>query len=871
MSIFGLKRATFLAAALILAGCDTSGGSSTSGSGGIGGGSGSGGSGSSGRLVTCAAMSTDIISAPAHHTGDINALNSIAPSNRGARAAQSGAWSDAATWGGSIPTSGAVVIPAGIGVILDTQLSQNLTSVRVDGCLEFARASNTRLRTDLLYVAPGGELWIGSPANPISANVTAEVIFPATGKINASTDPRLLGKGLVSASKATIAGALKTSKVKTANAPLAGATTLSLASAPTGWNVGDRLVLTGTHLTRFRGVNGVNRAENPEDEELTITAINGASVTVSPALRFNHDTPRASFQPYLVNFTRNVRLATENGSGKGPSERGHSMFMSPQTIVQGAMFDEMGRTDKSVRAFDATSVASITPDTNVKGRYPIHLHKAGFSSSAAPVLRNIAVWRSPGWGAAQHSTRAFFLDNAVYDAFGSGFVAESGDERGAWVGNIAIKSEGVAELVKDGASVIAFDLGRTGDGYWLQGRLLRLHRNVAAGMGAGMGFVYMHRGTDIADPEPITGDEVLRPASMRFVGQSIDKPVIQQFTQNEVFASNIGFHVVKTGPKQPHDVRTVLDDFTAWEVKTGIEMTYTSHYTVLNADICGTSAGNSAIGIDLGKNTYDLSVANSRIENFDVGINFAHVWTSTFAPAAFYVVAGNSLQNIRVANYQNNDANDLILASTPATKPASVVFNWGSSIPFWNSANGFRNFPITGTKTDTAGSVSYPVGNGDQDIDIPVITAALDANGYHTLNTGERIITIPEFISDRITGELQLQTFLIEIDPAFDVSSYRNNGALNPAGAAPNANADTAIAQRNSITTINVLANDSSPAGGLRIIGMTAPRNGYTEINSNGRIAYSPYPGAPASDAFSYWVMAADGKAAKADVSVTIQ
>lgn len=823
-------------------------------------------------LVSCATMSTDIIALHAHHAADIAAVNTIAPSDRGARAVRSGAWSDAATWGGTVPSAGAVVIPAGVGVIVDARLSSTLDSVRVDGCLEFARNANTRLRTDLLYIAQGGEIWIGSPNAPIAPGVTAEIAFPRTGAIDVSTDPNLLGKGFVSASKTNIHGAAKTTKVRAATAPLKGATTIALSSAPSGWQVGDRVVLTGTYRVKFTvDANGIRRFINPQDEELTITAINGSSVTVTPALQFDHDGPYADLTPYLANFSRNVRIYTENAGSAPVHERGHTMFMSPQTVIRSAEFDDLGRTDKSRRAFAAGSITPPLPDSNFKGRYPLHLHRAGGpGTTLAADVRNVAVWGSPGWGIAQHSGVALLHDNAVYNAFGSSFVAESGDERGAWVSNIAIKSEGVAEIVKDGASVHAFDLARTGDGYWFQGRLLRIHDNIAAGMHGGNGFVFMNRGSDITDPTPIAPDMALQRASFRFVNQPIVEPNIQQFTDNEAFACKHGYHVTKPGPNQTHDSRSVIDGFTAWETEIGVQLTYVSGYLVKNARLIGSRNAYSWRGVDFAKNTYDLGVVDSRIEGFDYGVFFSHDWNTTFGPAAYYISANNKFSNIRKIALQNADANDAIMSGPAPAAPSALTFSWGANLPLWPEPNtGY--LLISGDKSDGAGTVPFPMVSGRYRLSKAGLTNMLAKYGYYTLADGRKVGVGLEHFSNRVTGEIELASYDFEINTnVFKLDAFQDNGLLDLNTPAPKAANDSAIVQRNGSVVINATANDGA-GGPFDIVGLTPARYGAAEITANGDILYAPYPRFTGTDSFHYWVRSSAGRVAKAKVTVTVQ
>ena len=75
----------------------------------------------------------------------------------------SGDWSSASTWqGGRIPDQGSqVLIPEGMIVRLDGEVSSSLEWLRVNGELRFATDRDTELRVDTLVSAPGSRLEIG--------------------------------------------------------------------------------------------------------------------------------------------------------------------------------------------------------------------------------------------------------------------------------------------------------------------------------------------------------------------------------------------------------------------------------------------------------------------------------------------------------------------------------------------------------------------------------------------------------------------------------------------------------------------------------------------------------------------------------------
>ncbi len=828
--------------------------------------------------VACAGVRPPVTPLASQHLAALPKYDALAPAASAVRAVRSGAWSDAGTWGGKLPTTRAFV-PKGVSVVFDEPNSARLKSVRVEGCLELSNRVNNRLNTEFLYVAPGGELLAGAANAPIPANLSAEIVFPDLGPIDVKADPTLIGKGLVSTSRVRLYGALKSPRAKVSAAPRRGESVVKLVSTPNGWRVGDRVVLTGTRWIRQTTKQGVVLKSPTEDEIRFIKAISGSSVTLDSPLAFDHLSPDAAVGAYLVNYTRNIRLATENGATIAKTQRAHSMFMSTETTVEGVEFFEMGRTDKSIRAIDAAKLSSPTPTSNVKGRYPLHLHQAGFpKDDVAPVVRGVAIWGSPGWGFAQHAGNAFVFQNNAWNTFGAGFVAESGNETGAWVENTAVKAIGVDHIVKDAGDVSAFDLGRTGDGFWLQSRSIRLHKNLAVGMTGGMGFVYFHRNNDLGAALPIvpsfSANALCTPATMRFKPQPIEAPQIAQFTDNEVIASEIGFHVVKPRPIEPHDIRSMLDNFKAWEVALGVDLTYTSRYTVENSLLIASPAATDTIGVSFGMNTYDLAVANTKIVGFDYGVNLSKASTRVFTTNSRFTIAGVTFSGIKIKPLLNQDATDQILASMPAPVPASVAFKWGAG-PAIPSSNALYVY-VTGIKTDSSGQTAYPIAKDEFLVNYTNFKGLSAERGWHTLTTGGRAFVVPEFYSDRLTGEIFQTSFIAKPQAYFAWPSKlldgspADQGSLDPKAAPPSAANDSASVSANGAVVIAALANDRSNDGKLFASGYGHARNGNVAQLANGDFRYTPFPDYRGSDKFDYWVRNRQGVVSKATVTVTV-
>lgn len=829
--------------------------------------------------VACAGARPPVTPIASKHLAALPNFDRIAPVTAATKAVKSGAWSDAATWGGKAPTSRAF-IPSGVAVVFDLPDSAPLKSVRVEGCLELSNRIDTRLNAEFVYVAPGGEFLAGTQASPIPATVTAELVFPDLGPIDVKVDPTLVGKGLVAASRVRLYGALKAPRVKVAATPRRGDATIKLAAAPSGWRVGDRIVLTGTRWIQQKTNHAVVLSSPTEDEVRYVKAISGSSVTLDSPLTYDHLSPDPAVAAYLVNYSRNIRLATQNGASIAVSERAHSMFMSTETTIEGAEFFEMGRTDKSVRAIDASKLTAPKSTSNVKGRYPIHLHQSGFpADDVAPVIRGAAVWGSPGWGIGQHAGNAFLFQNNTWNTFGAGFVAESGNEIGAWVENTAIKATGVNHIVKDAGDVSAFDLGRTGDGFWLQSRSVRLHRNLAVGMTGGMGYVYFHRNNDLGSALPLipafSASTLCMPATMRFKPQPIEAPQIAQFTDNEVIASEVGFHVVKPRPIEPHDIRSMIDGFHAWEVARGVELTYTSRYTVLNSLLIGAKAATASIGVEFGMNTYDLAVANSKIAGFDYGVHLLKGATRPFTANSRYTIAGVSYSGIRKQDLLNEDPTDQILAAMPKAVPATIAFKWGAG-PVVPATSALYVY-VGGVKADSSGNTDYPIATQEFLVNYTNFKGLAAERGYHRLTSGGRALVIPEFYSDRLTGEIFQTSFVMKPNHYFAWPSKLNDGSpadqgsLDLKAGPPTARNDSASVSANGSTTIRALANDATNDGKLLAAGYAPARNGNVVQLANGDFRYTPFPDFKGADQFDYWIRNRQGVPARATVAITVR
>jgi hypothetical protein len=790
-----------------------------------------------------------------------------------------GDWSDPSTWyQGRIPGEGArVLIPEAASVTYDAASNASLFTVRVDGELAFSTTTDTRMVLDTMVVSPTGRLEIGTEANPVAAGVSAEILIADNGNIDTSWDPKLFSRGVISHGEAEIHGAGKTSFLKVASAPMAGDTTISLAEAPEGWQVGDTIVLTGTHKTGWTWTGSRVEHLESQDEEVTITAISGNTVTIDRPLEHDHDTPRDDLAAYVANMSRNVTIRSEGGEDLPVHQRGHTMFMHSQDVdVRYAAFDDLGRTDKSAPATDVNALSDVSFDSNIKARYPFHFHRTGTEDQENPALAiGNAVSGSPGWGFVHHSSHADFVENVSFDVFGAHFAAEDGDETGAWLRNLAIRAEGIGygeSVTKQSSDLPRHDNGRTGDGFFFAGRLVESAENVAAN--TTNGYVWMHRSApsnplsaNLDQPEAAYGAETIR----------LDHAPIHGFRDNEAFGTQSGVIVVKANHRQEHDVRTVLDGFLNWETSQGMDITYTSHYTIKNVDLIGTRndapVASPDFGFRVGGNTYDLVVNGIEIENFPTGVTTLnrHTFPVTDDEARTHVIdarmtdVGNAYTNFPAGRLAVLDSSDLAPGRLSFDMQGDTTISHGETLFF------------DGVKTDSLGS-RWRQSDSMDDIQRADfwrhIEPMLREDGYYETSDGRYVMIVEDFVADRATGELLKIGHVVTLamsEARLAGLGAVNNGPIDPGGPAPSALDDTAFTSAGEAVFVDVLANDSDPDGGaLRVDGIDHPDHGEVHEQEDGTLLYVPDPGFSGTDSLTYWAADEEGNFTPATLVIEV-
>lgn len=555
-------------------------------------------------------------------------------------AQQDGPWSNAATWGGVLPGTGARVhIPTGMTVVVDGMLTADHKTVRIDGTLSFRTDVDTELRTETVVGLMGSHLVLGSDNDPVEAGVTARLTFVDDGPTDLDADPGQLGKGAILMGHVTARGASKSPFHTLASGAPAGSVDVVLTEAPTGWQLGDAIVLTGTE-----------REDPTSDEVRTIVALNGSTVTLNAPLSTDHIAPRAGLFVHMANLSRNIILSSENPDIE---RRGHVMFMHTHNVdLRHVRFHQLGRTNKRVQLDDWIFPNLIADEfeagdnTNIRGRYSCHFHRGGVDPSAgAPArIEGCVAEDDPGWAFVNHSSHVDFVDNVSYNVVGGAFQTESGDEIGSFVGNLAVRTVNPDFPILDPETEpvdireITQDFAFQGDGFWFHGGGVAVRDNIASGC-SGHGFIYWTEG--------------LREVGTEFDLQNMFKVAnipngnllpgldniqswwipLAEFKGNTAYSVSKGLAAYYVHATLFEDITELTDDYlatvhstfedvTLWNVrKYGVELQNCERFTFRNLDLWN-DGGEDAVGI---LNTITVA-RESRWEQCDVaGFNIGMV------------------------------------------------------------------------------------------------------------------------------------------------------------------------------------------------------------------------------------------------------
>ena len=350
--------------------------------------------------------------------------------------------------------------------------------IEVAGTLKVSRAHDTSLRFTHLVILPGGKLDVGSQADPIPCNRKVTFIVRDV-PIDTARDPYQWGNGLVNFGHQTRVGCSKTAWVEAVGGIASGSSTVTLASPPSGWQVGDELLIPDT----------ASPAPAPRREaRVTIAALDGASITFSKSLDFAHDAiadPNGVvvLRPRVANLTRNIVIRSENPDGT----RGHTADVG-RTATWDIRYNQLiglGRTAPA--PFNDTALPRI--GTNQRGKYSEHHHHAQSVPTSADVGNVYVGHPAVKWGLVVHGTSDLLVERNIAVGYpGAGFITEDGYEvRNVFRNNMAAYSIGNA--VEAQGNVTLGCPGCEGTGFWFRGVMNTFEGNEAWNNLTGMNLI----------------------------------------------------------------------------------------------------------------------------------------------------------------------------------------------------------------------------------------------------------------------------------------------------------------------------------------------------------------------------------------------
>lgn len=323
--------------------------------------------------------------------------------------AASSRWSDPATWGGSLPGDGAVVvIPAGKSIVLDTRTAA-LAGLQIDGELQLDERD---VALTAGWVRIRGLLRAGTEAAPHRS--TAAITL--TGADRAADINGFGSKFMVvePGGRLELHGVRGQGRTHTRLAANAGtgATEIELAEAM-DWRPGDEIAIAPSGY------------DPRHAEKLRVTAVQGTRVSFQPALRHAHWGTVQRYDGRDVDQRAAVGLLTRNLLIRGDAASaelqfgGHVMVHAGgQARVSGVEFFRMGQ-------------------MGLPGRYPLHWHLVDRNAPSGTggqgqFARGNSFHDSFQRAIVLHGTSNVTVErNVAYHVFNHAFVAaEDGDEEG---------------------------------------------------------------------------------------------------------------------------------------------------------------------------------------------------------------------------------------------------------------------------------------------------------------------------------------------------------------------------------------------------------------------------------------------------------
>lgn len=318
-------------------------------------------------------------------------------------------WSDAKTWGGTLPSKGeAVVVDAGRTLLIDQNV--DVGSLHIKGTVIMARR-DVCIGAEWILVEDTGVLIAGSADRPFKQRLN---ITLCSGAAERSSPPHpILGSKFLAALDGGLIdlhGEARTSWVQLGSSTAPGHDTLRLGQ-PVDWRAGERIAV-------------ASGADHCLLEERTISHIGADCLTVRLAapLWHRHHGKQAPLRHVLPGSIGKVVLLSRNIviEGCADSERDS---VGAYCMIAGTSESTAAR--RSIGRFSGVEFRRMG-QFNRPGRYPLHWHNNGDAADSSVI--GCLIHQSYQRGIVTVGSRHVRISgNVVMKPYGHGYIVESED------------------------------------------------------------------------------------------------------------------------------------------------------------------------------------------------------------------------------------------------------------------------------------------------------------------------------------------------------------------------------------------------------------------------------------------------------------
>lgn len=408
-------------------------------------------------------------------------------------AIQSGNWSDAATWGGTVPAGAEeeVSIPAGVTVNLDTDVTCG--TLTVQGVLRVAPADLSLTCDSLIVQGPAALFEAGTEPN----RFTDRFVLTLKGDRNEDFQPPGHGSMGARALLALMGGTIslhgedRVEWTHLGASVAAGADSISM-SEPVDWRPGDTIVICSSR-------SNWNEAEK---RVVSSVSLDGLTVNLTAALDYPHCgvvrnyTRPTDGKQWTADLRAEIGLLSRNITIQGAADSvtpGHANAgFGAHVMIHGPMTMD-GTTHPSGKGYFQGVEIFRGGQKSLLARYPFHWHLC-IDQGAGQYFSDSSVHRSFNRAITIHGTDYTTVENNFcYDHLGHGVFLEDGAERFNTIRkNVVLltKRPAPGEEVTPSDNSLNEVQNRTPASFWITNPNNIFEDNVAAGThGTGFWFI----------------------------------------------------------------------------------------------------------------------------------------------------------------------------------------------------------------------------------------------------------------------------------------------------------------------------------------------------------------------------------------------